>query len=293
MSEADVELVLEGKPRDLGDGFMVARVLPAVARRMVGPFVFFDHFGPVDVPPGRGFDVRPHPHIGLATVTYLFEGAMVHKDSLGSDLTIRPGAINWMTAGRGIVHSERASAEDRARGQRMHGLQLWVALPMTHEETDPSFAHFDASAFTTEEREGARVRVLVGSAFGVTSPVPTVWPTLYVDVRLAPGASLTIAPEVAERAVYVVTGAVRVGGHVVEPHQMAVLGEGRDVTLVADDGGAHVMLVGGAKMDGPRHIFWNFVSSSKERLERAKDDWRNSRFATIPGDDQERIPLPE
>jgi len=292
-NDDDVELVLEGKPRDLGDGFQVARVLPAVARRMVGPFVFFDHFGPVTMPPGQGLDVRPHPHIGLATVTYLFEGAIVHKDSLGSDLTIRPGAVNWMNAGRGIVHSERTAAEERAKGPRMHGLQLWVALPMTHEDSEPTFSHFDAPTFPEVERDGVRVRVLVGRAFGVTSPVPTAWPTLYVELMLPGGASIEISPDADERAAYVVSGTARAGAHVLGPRAMAVFRANRTVTLTADDGGAHVMLIGGAKMDGPRHVFWNFVSSSKERIERAKDDWRAGRFPKVPGDEVDFIPLPE
>lgn len=289
-----VELVIEGRARSLGGSFTVRRVLPAVERRMVGPFIFFDHMGPVELPPGEGLDVRPHPHVCLATVTYLFEGAIVHKDSLGSDLTIRPGAINWMTAGRGIVHSERSSPEDREKGQRLHGIQLWVALPHEDEEMEPAFSHTPSSAIPEAREPGAKLRVLLGRAYGTSSPVVVRSSMFYVEAEIQPGAELELPSEYAERAAYVVDGRVRVGEDVYEPGAMIVFREGAAASLRADDAGrAHVMLLGGAPMDGPRHVFWNFVASSKERIEQAKRDWQEGRFPKVPGDELEFIPLPE
>ncbi len=286
-----VELVVEGRARDLG-GLVVRRVLPSIQRRLVGPFIFFDHMGPVVHAPGEGIDVRPHPHIHLATVTYLFEGEIVHKDSLGNDQAIRPGAVNWMTAGEGIVHSERTGPERRREGGALHGIQAWVALPKAHENDAPSFHHHEASALPEVTREGARLRVLVGTAFGVTSPVVTTMPTLYVEASLEAGTTLDVARDVEELAAYVAVGAVTVDGVTFGEGSLVVFRAGAAPRLVAKEK-ARVMLLGGAAMDGPRFIFWNFVSSEKESLEAAKRAWREDRFPKVPGDDQERIPLPE
>ena len=276
--------------RDLG-GFSVRRVLPAPRHRMVGPFVFFDHMGPADFAPGGGIDVRPHPHINLATVTYLFEGEIFHRDSLGSAQAIRPGAINWMTAGRGIVHSERTPPEPRAAGHRLHGLQIWVALPSAVEESDPSFHHHPADSLPVWSDGGLQARVLVGSGFGVTSPVAAASPLSYVEATLAPGAVLPLDPEFPERAVYLVEGAAALGDARLAAGQMIVLAP--DDRELRAEGGCRLVFIAGEPLDGPRHIEWNFVSSSPERIERAKRDWRERRFPLVPGDDQEFIPLPD
>jgi redox-sensitive bicupin YhaK (pirin superfamily) len=285
------DLVVQSRPRDLG-GFEVRRVLPAQTHRRVGPFVFWDHMGPATFEPGHGIEVRPHPHINLATVTYLFEGEIVHRDSLGSHQLIRPGAVNWMTAGRGIVHSERKPEASKTTVTRIHGIQAWVALPIPHEETEPSFRHHPASTIPEVARPGARLRVLAGAAFGVTSPVEVLSPTLYVDVALDAGAELALPVEHAERAIYVVAGEVSCEGEHVSPGAMLILRRGVPAVLRAL-AESRVMLLGGAAMDGERHLFWNFVSSSKERIERAKRDWKEGRFPKVPGDDVEFIPLPE
>jgi redox-sensitive bicupin YhaK (pirin superfamily) len=283
--------------KDLGGGFMVRRLLPAAARQAVGPFLFFDHFGPVDAGPDDQHDVRPHPHIGLATVTYLFEGAMLHRDSTGVVQRIEPGAVNWMTAGRGIVHSERTPDDLLGGRSRTHGLQLWVALPADAEECEPGFSHTPAEALpelTPGESGPHRARVLVGLAFGRSSPVPARSPTLYLDLRVAAGTPLWLRPEdtpaAPERALYTVADAVSVDGVAVEPHRLAVLPPGRAVRLDAVND-ARVVVIGGEPL-GPRHLYWNFVSSRRERLRQAADDWAAGRFATVPGDD-EFIPLPE
>jgi redox-sensitive bicupin YhaK (pirin superfamily) len=288
---ASVELVLEARPRDLG-GFSVRRALPAGARRLVGPCIFFDHFGPVRLPPGTGFDVRPHPHIALATVTYLFEGEIVHRDNLGSLQAIRPGDINWMLAGRGIAHSERSSPEKRRDGQSLHGIQSWVALPRAAEEAEPSFAHHGAATIPQVRQPGVVLDVLAGTAYGRQSPVNVLSPTLYAHARLEDGARLPVDDQHPERAVYVVEGAVRCDGRRFEVGTMVVLRPGASVTLDAE-GPTRIMLVGGAPLDGERHVWWNFVASSPEQIERAKADWKAGRFPSIPGDDQEFIPLPE
>ncbi len=274
--------------KDLGGGFTVKRLLPAAAQAAVGPFVFFDHFGPVDAGPDDEHDVRPHPHIGLATVTYLFEGAMQHADSTGVVQRIEPGAVNWMTAGRGIVHSERTPADLRGRARRSHGLQLWVALPAADEEGPCSFAHTPAAALPELEIGGAQVRVLVGRAFGATSPVAVRSPMLYLDVALAAGDAFPL-PVADERALYVVDGAVALDGQPLVPHTMTVLAPGEEPLLSAD-GDARAVLIGGAPL-GHRHIWWNFVSSRKERIAQAADDWAAGRFAPVPGE-TEFIPLP-
>lgn len=286
-----IQGVIHGRARDLGGNFMVRRVLPSMQRRLVGPFIFFDHFGPVEMPAGKGMDVRPHPHISLATVTYLYEGEIFHRDSLGNAQSIKPGDVNWMTAGRGIVHSERSSDEVRARGQRMHGLQTWVALPLGSEEVEPSFAHHDASSLPQVEGEGWTARVILGTALGKTSPVKTLSPTLYVDVQLADGAELEV-PEAEERALYVTEGKIALDDEEFEVGTMAVLLPEFVVRMRAI-GKTRVMIAGGDKLEGERHIYWNFVSSSEERIEKAKRDWSEGRFPKVPGDETEFIPLPE
>ena len=292
-----VALVLEPRERDLGDGFFVRRVLPAGLRRAVGPFLFFDHFGPTALPAGRGMDVRPHPHINLATVTYLYEGEIDHRDSLGSFQTIRAGDINWMTAGRGIVHSERTPAAARARGGRVHGLQLWVGLPREHEETAPAFHHYEGASLPVVGAPGATVRVLAGEAFGARSPVATLSPLVYLDVKLEAGATLELSAELGERGVYVIDGDVACGGRAFAPARMLVLAP-RTSGHVSSSGGARFVVVGGAPFPEPRHLWWNFASSSEERLEQAKRAWRERRgepggpFPLVPGDEDEFIPLP-
>ncbi|HEY3587277.1 MAG TPA: pirin family protein, partial [Myxococcaceae bacterium] len=268
------------------------RLLPAAANRMVGPFIFLDHMGPAVMERGKGIDVRPHPHIALATVTYLFEGEIIHRDTLGSELAIHPGDVNWMLAGRGIAHSERSSAEERARGVRVHGIQSWVALPTAHEEDAPFFAHHPASTLPRVSRPGAELTVIAGTAYGARSPVGVLSPTLYVDARLEAGARLTVDDGHPQRAVHVAEGSLRIGERRIGPGEMAVLRPGAEVTVEAEER-SRLMLLGGAPLDGDRHIWWNFVSSSKERIEKAKDDWRNGRFGKVPGDEREWIPLPE
>jgi redox-sensitive bicupin YhaK (pirin superfamily) len=282
--------ILQPKPRDIGD-FSVRRVLPAFPRQRVGPFVFFDHMGPESLAPGRGMDVRPHPHIGLATVTYLFEGEIVHRDSLGFVQPIRPGDVNWMTAGRGIVHSERTPDALRAAGSRIHGIQTWIALPRSDEETAPAFVHHPAATLPVLDLPGATVRVIAGHALGVRSPVAVFTDTLYAAAQLQSRVALSLPSEHEERAVYLVEGSVTVAGAPLAPGEMAVLAAGGDVEIRAA-AASTVMLVGGAAMDGPRFIWWNFVASSRERIEQAKADWRDERFAPVPGE-TERIPLPE
>ncbi|MTW13655.1 pirin family protein [Pseudoduganella eburnea] len=283
--------LLKGHEKDLGGGFVVRRYLPAAVKQAVGPFIFFDHFGPVDVPLDADHDVRPHPHIGLATVTYLFEGAMEHRDSLGTLQRIEPGAINWMTAGRGIVHSERTPKDLVGVPHRTHGLQLWAALPQAHEEDEPSFSHTPAAAIPEMEVDGARVRVLIGSAFGHTSPVKTFSQTLYLDVSLKAGQQLALASLPAEAAVYAVSGSVEVDGAAVPQNTMALLdtSSSQRVTALTD---AQFVIIGGEPLDGQRFLFWNFVSSSKERLVKAADDWEAQRFDKVPGE-TEFIPLPK
>jgi redox-sensitive bicupin YhaK (pirin superfamily) len=272
--------LLEGHKRDLG-GFFVERVLPQVGHRSVGPFVFLDHMGPASFEPGHGLDVRPHPHIGLATVTYLYEGEIVHRDSLGSLQPIRPGAINWMTAGRGIVHSERTAA-DRPGG-RLHGLQLWVALPLDEEECEPAFAHHPADTMPTI----GKLRLLAGTGWGARSPVIGKSPLFFADAQLDRGDEVVLPDEHAERGVYVVEGEVLVDGVLVTASHLAVGG----ARVIAQEP-SRVALLGGAPLEAPRHMFWNFVSSSRERIERAKDDWRARRFPLVPGDEIEFTPLP-
>ncbi|MBN9590546.1 MAG: pirin family protein [Alphaproteobacteria bacterium] len=283
---------ITGKAHDLGDGFFVTRLLPQAARRSIGPFVFFDYFGPVDFPPGRGVDVRPHPHIGLATVTYLFDGSQMHRDTLGSVQEIRPGDVNWMTAGRGIAHSERTGAEARAAGHRLHGIQSWVGLPEADEEAPPAFHHFAAADLPEREENNVRLRMIAGTGFGLTSPVKVFSPIFYADARFEAGGALTYSTDHEERALFVIDGEIETGPTEVHgPGAMLALEPGEEITLYAG-APARVMLLGGAPLDGPRHIWWNFVSSSKERIERAKQEWIDGKFGLIPGDDKEFIPLP-
>lgn len=285
-----IEQILKPKPREIGE-FGVRRVLPAFSRQMVGPSIFLDHMGPEALAPGRGMDVRPHPHIGLATLTYLFEGEIVHRDSLGFVQPIRPGDVNWMTAGRGIVHSERTPAALRAGGSRIHGIQTWVALPRVHEETEPAFVHHPAPTLPVVELPGATARVIAGHALGARSPVAVFTDTLYAAAELQSGAVLNLPAEHEERAVYLVEGSVAVGEIMLAPGEMAVLVPGEEAGIGAA-GRSTVMLVGGAPMDGRRFVWWNFVASTEERIERAKADWRDGRFAPVPGE-TEPIPLPE
>jgi redox-sensitive bicupin YhaK (pirin superfamily) len=288
----NLELLIEGRERDVG-GFFVRRVLPTVRRKLVGPFVFYDHLCRVDFPPDHGLDVRPHPHIGLATMTYLFEGSFLHRDSLGYAQPIHPGDVNWMIAGRGIAHSERTPPELKRTGGPLHGIQCWVALPVEHEEIEPSFTHHPAATIPRLSLPGVELCVVAGTAYGLESPVRVLSPTLYVNARLAAGASLTVDDQHEERAVYVAAGTVSLVG------DDTVYGEGNllvlpkaEVALSSRDG-ANVMMLGGARLAGERHVFWNFVSSSVERIERAKKDWSESRFPVVVGDEHERIPLPE
>ena len=284
-------LVLSGHLKDLGGGFTVRRLLPAVQRKSVGPFLFFDHFGPVTVQPTDEYDVRPHPHIGLATVTYLFSGAILHRDSLGSVQQIEPGAINWMTAGRGIVHSERRPLALASQSYVNHGIQLWSALPLGQEDCPPSFTHTPASAIAQRSVGDATVRVLIGSAFGVTSPVAAMLSTLYLDVQLPPQGVLELPALAQEMAVYPVDAAVRLDRQPLAEHTMAVLPPAASARLQASATGARLMVIGGAPLDAPRHMWWNFVSSSKDRIVQAAHDWETDQMGQVPGD-TERIPLP-
>ncbi|PLZ03256.1 hypothetical protein CY652_05420 [Burkholderia sp. WAC0059] len=287
---SSIKAILTPHERDIGN-LVVRRVLPALAARLVGPFIFFDHMGPATLPAGTGVDVRPHPHIGLATVTYLFDGALMHHDSLGSQQEITPGDVNWMTAGRGIVHSERSPAGERARDRTIHGIQTWIALPLEHEDAEPSFAHHPAATLPEFERNGATLRVIAGTAFGRTSPAATFSPTLYVAAQFAPGGAFALEPEHEERGVYLVDGDLSIDGTPLAPTTMAVLQPGETVTL-ASASGARVMLLGGAKLAGERFIEWNFVASSREKIERAKEAWTRQALGRVPGE-TEWIPLPE
>ncbi len=278
------------KLQDLG-GFQVGRLLPSVLRRNVGPFIFLDRMGPARFAPGEGIDVRPHPHIGLSTLTYLFEGAIRHRDSVGSVQDILPGDVNWMTAGRGIVHSERTPPAVRDAGHALDGLQCWLALPHPHEETDPAFHHFDAGALPVIEANGVWLRLVAGHGFGRCAPVPVSGDTLFAEVRLEAGGALELPDEHAERAVYPLDSGLAIDGVTLAPDALHVLPGGWITTLAAERP-ARCVVLGGAPLDGPRHLWWNFVSSSRERIEQAKADWREDRFAAVPGE-SERIPLPE
>ncbi len=285
-------LIADAHVHDLGDGFLVRRLLPVLQARHVGPFVFFDHMGPVTFESGNGIDVRPHPHIGLATVTWLFEGAIRHRDSLGSLADIRPGEVNWMTSGRGITHSERSPPQERKDGHRLQGIQVWVALPQADAEVDPAFHHHDSDALPKISRTGVKAVLIAGSAYGEQSPVKVFAPMFFLEARLESGAELAMPQEHAERGVYVVDGALDWDGVAIGVNQMAVQSGPVAAPLRAREA-SRVMLFGGAPLDGERHLWWNFVAATHERIEQAKDDWREGRFPTVPGDDQEFIPLPE
>jgi redox-sensitive bicupin YhaK (pirin superfamily) len=286
-----IDLVIVPRSVDVGH-FAVRRALPHVKRRMVGPFIFFDHFGPAEFHSGQGIDVRPHPHIGLATVTFLFDGEIMHRDSLGTAAAIRPGEVNWMTSGRGIVHSERTAPDHRIDGESIHGLQCWVAMPAAQEEIPPAFSHHDSAALPLMSDAGKTVRVIAGSVYGERSPVPTLSETLFADVQLTAGTALPIDAETEERAIYLIDGEVDIAGDRFPAGRLLVFRPGDRITVTAV-GDAHLVLLGGAAMDGPRHIWWNFVSSRKERIAQAKADWKLARFDSVPGDDKEFIPLPE
>ena len=282
--------LLKGHEKDLGGGFLVRRYLPSAIKQAVGPFIFFDHFGPVDVPLDADHDVRPHPHIGLATVTYLFEGAMDHRDSIGTFQRIEPGAVNWMTAGRGIVHSERTPKDLVGKPHVTHGLQLWAALPVAHEEDEPSFYHTPAADLPRFLVDGACVRILIGSAFGQTSPVKAYSHTLYLDVQMKAGHELTLSDLPQEAAIYPISGELAIDGAPLALHTMALL-DTATAPVVKAGSDAQFMVIGGEPLDGHRYMSWNFVSSSKERIVQASEDWEAQRFDKVPGE-TEWIPLP-
>ncbi len=286
-----VEQVIVPRSRDIGD-FEVNRVLPSARRRMVGPFIFFDQFGPALMRIGQGMNVRPHPHIGLSTVTWLFDGSIYHRDSLGSSQPIAPGELNWMTAGRGIVHSERTTADELSHERQVFGIQSWVALPKGFEEQEPGFFHYGAGDLAVIEDNGVSVRLIAGSLYGATAPVRTASELFYAEARLQAGARMPLPALHEERGAYVCEGAVRIAGERFEPGRLLVFKPGEEITIEAPEA-ARLQLLGGEPMDGPRHIWWNFVSSSKERIEQAKAEWRQGHFDTVPGDEDEFIPLPE
>ena len=285
-----IEQVIVPRARDLG-GFEVRRALPARERQMVGPFIFWDQMGPAVFDAGKGIDVRPHPHIGLATITYLFDGQIYHRDSLGSAQPINPGDVNWMSAGRGIVHSERTDPAWSRQERPLFGIQSWIALPKAKEEGAPAFVHLGQADLPLVEGEGVRARVIAGSLFGKTSPLQTASPTIYADLAMQAGARVTIPAEHVDRAVYVASGSVTVGDCRFGEGQLIVLHPGAPVDVRAEES-SRALVLGGEPMEGPRHVWWNFVSSSRERLEQAKEDWRQGRFDTVPGDAEEFIPLP-
>ncbi|MDI7861452.1 pirin family protein [Rhizobiaceae bacterium n13] len=287
-----IEHLIIPRSTDLG-GFSVRRALPTAKRRLVGPFIFFDRMGPAILKAGEALDVRPHPHIGLSTVTYLFDGEIRHRDSLGTEMVINPGDLNLMTAGRGIVHSERTPENLRGHPLSISGLQTWLALPDAKEEIDPAFAHTEKHEMPSIDVDGAKGRVVIGSFEGLTSPVAVFSDTLYVDLSLQPGARFPFSAAHEERAIYVLSGSLTVAGDNFPADQLLVFRPGDNITLEAGPEGCHMMLFGGAALSSKRYIWWNFVSSSKERIEKAKEEWRTGRFDIVPGDEEEFIPLPE
>lgn len=286
-----IEQIIVPRARDIG-GFAVHRALPAAGKQMVGPFIFFDQMGPAEFLIGNGIDVRPHPHIGLATVTYLFAGELMHRDSLGTERAIKPGELNLMSAGSGIVHSERSTMEARAALSSLYGIQAWAALPKSHEEGAPAFTHYDAAALPRITGEGKRVRLVMGSLYGARSPAEFPHDCFYAEAVLAPGAVLPLDPEYDERAVYIASGEIDIAGDVFGAGRLLVFRPGDRISILATSA-ARLMLLGGEPMDGPRHIWWNFVSSSKDRIRAAKADWKARRFSPVPTDAEEFIPLPE
>jgi redox-sensitive bicupin YhaK (pirin superfamily) len=285
-----IDLMIVPRSVDVGH-FAVRRALPHVSRRMVGPFIFFDHFGPAEFRAGQGIDVRPHPHIGLATVTYLFDGRIMHRDSEGNSQEIVPGAMNLMTAGRGIAHSERTPDGPRHSGQKMLGIQSWIALPEAHEETAPSFQHFEAEVLPVVADAGVRARIIAGRAFGAEAPVESLSNWFYVEVVLEAGAGVPLDPDYEERAIYIVDGEIEIAGERFEGPRLLIFRPGDRIAVRAVQA-ARLLLLGGTALEGPRYIWWNFVSSRKERIEQAKEDWKTGRFAPVP-DETEFIPLPE
>ena len=286
-----LETVIVPRAKDLG-GFEVRRALPSAERQMVGPFIFLDQMGPVLMKAGNGIDVRPHPHIGLSTVTWLFDGQIYHRDSLGSSQSIAPGELNWMTAGKGIVHSERTSAEEQAKTRKVFGIQSWVALPKAHEHVEPDFSHVAATDLPLLEDGGRSARIVAGSLFGARSPVKTHSDLFYVDVELKHGAVIPLPADYVERAIYVAEGEVEIAGQKHEAGRLLVFREGDEIVIRGVAANSRFMMLGGEPMDGPRHIWWNFVSSSKELIDQAKEDWRRGRFGIVPGDEKDFIPLP-
>jgi redox-sensitive bicupin YhaK (pirin superfamily) len=285
-----IETVIVPRSSDIG-GFTVRRALPSARRRMVGPFVFFDHMGPAEFVLGEGIDVRPHPHIGLSTLTYLYSGEIMHRDSLGVAQPIRPGEVNWMTAGRGIVHSERTPPEHRKGGEPLHGLQIWVALPDNEEEVEPGFRHYEGGELPLIEDHGVEARLIAGSLYGASAPLAGNSDMMCADISLVAGGVLPLDADAEERALYVSEGEVEIGGDAIEEGRLVVFRPG-DVLSARAIKPSRLLLFGGSPMDGPRHIWWNFVSSSRERIEQAKEDWRQGRFGAVPGE-TEFIPLPE
>jgi redox-sensitive bicupin YhaK (pirin superfamily) len=287
-----LEVVVVPRSVDLSDGFSVRRALPHSTRRTVGPYVFFDHFGPAEFKSGEGLDVRPHPHIGLSTLTYLYDGEVIHRDTLGVKAAIRPGEVNWMTAGRGIVHSERTAMERRAGEEPLHGLQFWLGMPTKSEESDPAFSHLGSGELPIADVEGKHVRLIAGSLFGARSPLSTTSETLFADVSLAAGAAIPLDAGYEERGVYIVEGEIDVAGDVFSEGRLLVFRPGDRITLKAVTP-SRIAVIGGAPLDGPRYVWWNFVSSRKERIDQAKNEWAQGRFGKVPGDEIEFIPLPE
>jgi redox-sensitive bicupin YhaK (pirin superfamily) len=286
-----IELMVIANAKDIG-GFEVRRALPTARRRLVGPFIFFDRMGPAILRAGQGIDVRPHPHIGLATVTYLFDGRIRHRDSLGTEMVIEPGDVNLMTAGRGIVHSERSPEELRGAPLSISGLQTWLALPDGKEEIAPVFGHTVQGELPRIDADGISGRVVIGAFDGLRSPVSALSDTLYADLKLAPGASVRLPADAEERAIYILEGSVVISGDRFQPDRLLVFRPGDEIVVSSENGG-HFMLFGGASLGSPRHIWWNFVSSSKERIEQAKQEWKTGKFDIVPGDEKEFIPLPE
>jgi redox-sensitive bicupin YhaK (pirin superfamily) len=286
-----IEHVIIPRAKDLG-GFEVRRALPAAQRQMVGPFIFFDQMGPALFRIGKGIDVRPHPHIGLATATFMFEGEIFHRDSLGSAVPIRPGEVNLMTAGRGIVHSERETVTAMAGERRMFGIQSWMALPKSHEESAPAFHHHATQDLPALQADGKRVRIILGTLYGQTAPTQFPHPSFYAEAVLAPGAVLPLDADYEERAIYIASGEIDIGGQTFPAGRLLTFKPGDRISVLALSH-ARLMLLGGDAMDGPRHIWWNFVSSSRERIDQAKAEWKSGRFDTVPGDAEEFIPLPE
>ena len=286
-----VDLLIVPRSVDLGE-MKVHRALPSIKRQMVGPFIFFDQMGPAEFLTDQGIDVRPHPHINLSTLTYLLEGEILHRDSLGTEVAIQPGAVNWMRAGRGIVHSERTSEERKANGQKLFGLQTWMALPTNAEESDPAFMHHGASELPVVDTDGINARLIAGSMMGETSPLQVSSETLYADIQLSKGKQLPLDKRYDERALYMLSGSINIAGDSFEPGKLVILRRGAEV-LIKADGDARFMIFGGDPMEGPRYIWWNFVSSRLDRIEQAKEEWSKGQFDTVPGDEEDFIPLPE